>query len=314
MKKLKKNLISSFVFIFLMMNIIAIFHAYKFTHFIEVDQSFKRKSPNDLTTFEKVKMIFLGVENPKPSSNLAVPKEYKVERLKSNVELEIWIKNVENEKGIVLLFHGYSSEKTSLLENANYFNKLGYSTILTDFMGSGNSEGYQTTIGFFEAENVKTVYNFALKNHKNVILYGNSMGVSAIMRAVAKKDVNPSSIIIECPFGTMKKTVDNRFKNMNIPTFPMSNLLTFWGGTINNFWAFDHNPEDYAKSIKQPILLLYGEKDKNVTNQETQQIFQNIQSNSKILKTFPQAGHENYLNRFGQEWKQTISSFLDKVK
>jgi len=295
-----------------MINLIAIFHAYRFTHFTESNQFFKRISPNELSTLEKIKTIFLGIEIPKPHSDLALPNGYEIKKIPSNVELDIWIKKIENEKGIVLLFHGYTAEKTSLLANANYFNELGYSTILTDFMGSGNSEGNATTVGFFEAENVKTVVDFAQKeSHQNIILYGNSMGASAIMRAVAKEIVNPSSIIIECPFGTMQQTVENRFKNMNVPIFPMANLLTFWGGTINNFWAFNHNPEDYAKSIKQPILMMYGKKDLNVTNQETQQIFKNLISENKVLKTFPEAGHENYLNRFGEEWKENISLFLN---
>ncbi len=298
-----------------MINLIAIFHAYRFTHFTESNQFFKRISPNELSTLEKIKTIFLGIEIPKPHSDLALPNGYEIKKIPSNVELDIWIKKIENEKGIVLLFHGYTAEKTSLLANANYFNELGYSTILTDFMGSGNSEGNATTVGFFEAENVKTVVDFAQKeSHQNIILYGNSMGASAIMRAVAKEIVNPSSIIIECPFGTMQQTVENRFKNMNVPIFPMANLLTFWGGTINNFWAFNHNPEDYAKSIKQPILMMYGKKDLNVTNQETQQIFKNLISENKVLKTFPEAGHENYLNRFGEEWKENISLFLNDLK
>ena len=298
-----------------MINLIAIFHAYRFTHFTESNQFFKRISTNELSTLEKIKTIFLGIEIPKPHSDLALPNGYEIKKIPSNVELDIWIKKIENEKGIVLLFHGYTAEKTSLLANANYFNELGYSTILTDFMGSGNSEGNATTVGFFEAENVKTVVDFAQKeSHQNIILYGNSMGASAIMRAVAKEIVNPSSIIIECPFGTMQQTVENRFKNMNVPIFPMANLLTFWGGTINNFWAFNHNPEDYAKSIKQPILMMYGKKDLNVTNQETQQIFKNLISENKVLKTFPEAGHENYLNRFGEEWKENISLFLNDLK
>jgi uncharacterized protein len=294
-----------------MMNLIAIMHGYNFTHFSKENISIKRKSPKDLSVLEKIKSIILGVENPKPSSTLAIPYEYKKVQLKSNVRIEIWYNKIENSKGVVILLHGYSAEKTSLLENANYFNELGYSTILTDFMGCGNSEGYQTTIGFYEAENIETVYNFINKDYDNIILYGNSMGASAIMRAVSLKKINPSSIIIECPFGTMKKTVENRFNNMNIPSFPMANLLTFWGGTMNNFWAFNHNPEDYAKSINQPILLMYGEKDKNVTNEETQNIFHNLQSKYKILKTFPEAGHENYLHRFGEQWKENISQFLN---
>ena len=86
-----------------MINLIAIFHAYRFTHFTESNQFFKRISPNELSTLEKIKTIFLGIEIPKPHSDLALPNGYEIKKIPSNVELDIWIKKIENEKGIVLL-------------------------------------------------------------------------------------------------------------------------------------------------------------------------------------------------------------------
>lgn len=75
------------------------------------------------------------------------------------------------------------------------------------------------------------------------------MGAVAVMKAVGGQGVQPAGIIIECPFGSMYKTVCARFKMMNAPTFPMAGLLVFWGGIENGFWAFGHNPIEYAKSI-----------------------------------------------------------------
>lgn len=311
-KKVLKYLVYSLLFCFVLLNIMTIFHAYKFTHFSQNSTSGKTKTPSKLSTLEKIPLIFFGVNNPKPSYRGNVPMNYTSKKIKSNVELEIWENIVPNSKGIVLLFHGYSSEKSSLLKNATYFNELGYSTILTDFMGCGNSEGNQTTIGVYEAENVYSVYKYAEQKTENITVYGNSMGAVSIMKAVSDSKIKPKKIIIECPFGTMQQTVENRFENMKIPRFPISNLLTFWGGTINGFWAFSHNPEDYAKNISQPILLMYGAKDKSVKPFETERIFKNIKSKDKNLKIFEDAKHENYLNRFSDEWKESISTFMTK--
>ncbi|MBC8884363.1 hypothetical protein H9X57_16275 [Flavobacterium piscinae] len=54
------------------------------------------------------------------------------------------------------------------------------------------------------------------------------MGAVAIMKAISDFEIKPKGIIIECPFGSMYKTVGARFESMNVPTFPMAGLLVFW--------------------------------------------------------------------------------------
>lgn len=306
---IKKKIIYTFIGLFIIANVISAFHAYKFTHFSS-DGNDNTKSPSQLSFAEKVKTILLGVSNSKPKSDLIPDKDFKTIRLKSNKEIEIWHIDVPESKGVVLLFHGYNSEKSSLIRNSDYFNQLGYSTILVDFMGCGNSEGNQTTMGYFEAENVKTVFEYAKKNHSNIILYGFSMGAAAITHAISKYHIKPNSIILECSFGSMEQTLKNRFNNMGIPSFPMMYLLGFWGGVINGFWTYNHNPEDYSLDVEQPTLLMYGKNDKNVTFEEISAIYKNLKTKNKHLKVFSTAGHENYLHNSPDEWKSAIDNFL----
>jgi pimeloyl-ACP methyl ester carboxylesterase len=190
---------------------------------------------------------------------------------------------------------------------------MGYNALLVDFMGVGGSEGKQTTIGYYEAEEVKTVADYLQKKgEKNIILYGTSMGAAAVMRAVSENNLAVNSLILECPFGSMLKTVQARFNNMNVPSFPMANLLVFWGGIQNNFDAFSHNPALYAKNISVPTLLLYGEKDLEVSKEEITEIFDNLHG-QKEFKSYPLAGHENYLRLYDKEWTRDVSEFLDNA-
>ncbi len=69
------------------------------------------------------------------------------------------------------------------------------------------------------------------------------------------------------------------------------------------------NPTGYAKKINCPALLLYGAKDEKVSRQEIDKIFTNL-IGKKQLKIYQEAGHENYLAKYKNEWTQDIAQFL----
>ncbi|MEO0506311.1 MAG: alpha/beta fold hydrolase [Bacteroidota bacterium] len=293
------------------LNIIAIFHSYKFTHFSDTSIE-KTKSPKKLSTVEKLKALAFGVNNPRPENTTFPSSDFETIKLKSNSEIECWYLRLDQSKGTVILFHGFGGSKSTMIERARIFNQLGYDAFLVDFMGSGGSEGNQTTIGFLEAEQVKTCFDFITKKgEKNLYMFGTSMGAVAIMKAISDYDIKPKGLILECPFGSMYKTVCSRFKTMNAPTFPMAGLLVFWGGLQNGFWAFEHNPIDYAKKINCPTLLVYGAKDEKVSREEIEQIFGNLPQPKK-LKTYQEAGHENYLKGYKDEWIKAVKDFLER--
>ena len=287
------------------------FHAYKFTHFTDKKVE-KTNDPKKLSIGQKLLTLMFGVNNPRPINNKFPSRDYKTINLKSNRQIECWSIETDSAKGNVILFHGFSGNKSSMLDKAEVFLNLGYNVLLVDFMGSGGSEGNQTTMGYFEAEQVKTCFDYMKnKNEKNIYLFGTSMGAVAIMKAINDFKLNPKGIMMECPFGSMYETVCARFKSMKAPTFPMAGLLVFWGGIENGFWAFGHNPTEYAKNISCPTLLLYGAQDDKVSRKEIDEIYTNLKG-KKELKIYENAGHENYLRKYKLEWTHDIETFLTK--
>ncbi len=291
------------------MNIVAVFHSYKFTHFVD-SKTEKTKAPNKLTTGQKISTLIFGVNNPRPTNKTTPSTDFETVILNSNKKIECWNIKAPNPKGTVILFHGFGGQKASMLDKAEVFRHQGFNTFLVDFMGSGGSEGNQTTIGFLEARQVKTCFDYLTeKGEKNIFLFGTSMGSVAIMKAISDFDIKPKGIIIECPFGSMYQTVCARFKTMNAPTFPMAGLLVFWGGLQNGFWAYGHNPTEYSKKITCPTLLMFGQQDEKVSKAEIDEIFANL-AGQKELKIYKNAGHENYLTKYKDEWTKDITQFI----
>lgn len=300
---------------FVFVNVVAYNHAYKFTHFQKADSE-RTQKPEDLSIVQKLKILFWGVSIPKSKNDQLPKRPYETIYLQSHNKLEGWLIDIENHKGIVILFHGYSSCKSGILNYSNAFNAKGYSTLIMDFMGNGGSEGFQTTIGVKESRDVKAAFDFVKQKYPNtdennkVFLFGSSMGAVSIMKSINDYNLKPNKIVIECPFGSMVKTTANRFEAMNLPSFPFTQLLLFYGGLQNGFNAFSHKPIEYAKKIKIPTLLMRGQNDKRVSSEETNQIFENL-AGEKELVILQNAGHENYLHNEAENWKKSVFNFLE---
>jgi uncharacterized protein len=310
MKLLRRRNILIFLLVLIIgINLVAFLHAYKFTHFS--DEQTERTNPKTLSTLDKLKVVAFGVDNPRPKIIAHPVSTYETFLIAhENDTIESWYIPVDSAKGTVIIFHGYAGNKSQMLKVSEAFRGLGYNSVLVDFLGSGGSTGDRTTIGFYESEQVEGVYRFFKeRGEERIVLFGTSMGAVAIMKSIKDFHLSPDAIILECPFGNMLETVQARFNIMNAPVFPMSYLLTFWGGVQNNFNPFSHNPEDYAKEIKIKTLLMYGMKDDRVSLRETESIFSNL-SGVKALKIYPEAGHESILAKYELEWLDDVSAFL----
>src|SRR5690606_8224140 len=226
---------------------------------------------------------------------------------------EAWHIVTPESRGTVILFHGYAGEKSSLLTRAEEFLRLGYSTLLVDFMGSGGSEGESTTLGYTESIEVRDCFDYIVATGETQIhLFGTSMGAAAILKAIDDYRIEPASLILECPFGSLYKTVSARFRIMDVPTFPFAAMLTFWGGFQQGYWAFSHNPSEYAASVQIPTLLMYGDQDNRVSVDETHEIFANLKG-EKVLARYPDEGHLVFTETNRAKWITDVTGFLHSV-
>lgn len=307
LKKLLYTLLAAFV----LANAIAASHAYRFTHFTKAEPR-KTHNPETIGLLEKVKVLFTGINNPRPINSAVPARPFKsIELSGPEGKLSCWLIPQQHAKGTVILLHGYGSDKSKLLNEAEGFYKLGYQPFLLDFEGCGASEGSSTTIGYREAEDVRAAYDYCRKHDSNVILYGCSMGASAAIRAMSVYYIHPTAAILECPYGSMLYATKNRFALMGMPSFPMAYLLVFWGGLENGFWAYADDNVKYARNIHTSVLLMRGHDDLYVSAEETASVFDAL-TGPKVFHAFAHTGHESYYLKNGPEWLSQVDNFLQQ--
>lgn len=297
----------------LLINLIAAFHAYKFTHFYT--DAAPVKKPEQMSGGEKLKAIVFGIRYPKSKvvDTLGIPHDTIFLKTMDSVRLESWFAPKDSAKGTMLMFHGHASSKSGIIAEARKLYEMGYQVMLTDFRAHGNSDGNTTSIGIYESKDVKAAYDYIKsKGAKNIIIWGISMGAATALKAIDEFGIKPDKLILEMPFGSLHSAVQGRMKTMGLPAEPLSTLLTFWGGVELGSWAFNHKPAKYALKVNCPVLLQWGAGDKRVTEDETNTIFGNITSHDKVMIKYLQSGHESLFKREKGKWVSVMSYFLNK--
>jgi pimeloyl-ACP methyl ester carboxylesterase len=302
---------------FVGLNALAFSHADAMLRF--TDGGPRTAAPEQLGFLSTLKVLIAGVNIPRPGSHrhpsdldpgcrtLSVPGP-------SGITLASWYCNRGRGTPVVILFHGYSAEKTSLLAEARAFLDFGTSVMLIDFRGSGGSSESYTTLGVHEAEDVAAAVRYAQGklSHVNVFLFGRSMGAAAILRAIHAHAIEPDGVILEAVFDTLLNAVRNRFRAMQVPAFPSAELLVFWGGRQWGFDGFEHNPSEYAASVRCPTLLMHGERDPRADLTGARRVFEAI-AGTKEFVTFEQSGHESYLSSHANRWRTAVQRFIKRT-
>jgi uncharacterized protein len=308
----RRRLVTLVVAALVLVNVIAFMHARAFTHY--ATGGARTGPPEALSRWHRAKVLLTGVTLPRPE-NLVTPAEFGLPFTthtiaEGAVTLEAWHVPADDARGLVLLFHGNGGCKSGLLREAAAFRKMGYAALVVDFRGSGGSSESTTTIGVQEADDVAAAVRFARDQwpEQRLVLFGQSMGAAAILRAVANGTA-ADAIVLECPFDRLLTTVEHRFELMGVPAFPFARLLMFWGGAQNGFDAFAHNPVEYATKVHCPALLMHGGQDRLVRTAEAEAIYAALPG-PKQWELFADAGHQSYCFHDPNRWAAVVGTFL----
>ncbi|MBK8429444.1 MAG: hypothetical protein IPL27_27365 [Lewinellaceae bacterium] len=198
-KKALNRFLGLVIGLFVLMNIVAFFHAYRFTHFSEQGIE-KTRNPRELGLATKIKVLLLGIDNPKPVNHEQPARPFETVHLQSSKRIECWHIKVDSSKGTVIIFHGFSGNKARMLDKSEVFNQLGYSTFLVDFIGTGGSEGNETTIGYKEAQDVKVCLDYVRQTNEKTSCFWNFDGRGSHFKSLRSISDQPGQCHYRMPF------------------------------------------------------------------------------------------------------------------
>ncbi len=313
-KRVKRSLVAAIV-LFVALNILAYHHARSFFHYTESGE--RTLSPEQMSWGDKFRTLITGINVPKPVSHTtpaAWSLEYESISLpgREGLLLSGWRIPSTNCKGVAVVFHGYSSEKSGLLPEAALLHDLGLDVVMVDFPGHGASPGNRTTLGIDESLDVVSVYQWVREKYPDqpAVLYGHSMGGVAVLRAVARTDIRPDAVIAESIFDSLLQAIRHRFRLLNAPSFPSAEILLFWGSVQLGVNGFSHDVVAYARDIRVPVLISHGSEDNRAGWRDAEKVYDSLAGPKQWL-LMEGAGHVNPCLVDTGRWKQTVEAFLN---
>jgi uncharacterized protein len=236
---------------------------------------------------------------------------------KDSVNLKaIYINSLTSESGnTIILLHGIGACKVQGANRAILLAKHSYNVVLFDLRSHGESGGQYCTYGYYEKEDLTTLIDDVLKRYgsnQKIAVWGSSLGGAVAIQAMAL-DKRIKAGIIESTFANMRGIVhDYAWNLMYIPFDFISDKAIYYAERIAKFKADEVNPEESAKLIEQPVLMIHGVDDKRISIRYGMCIFKNLKSEHKEWYPVKGAGHLNVPIIGGKIYENKVLDFFDK--
>lgn len=209
----------------------------------------------------------------------------------------------------IALFHGHSAARSQLLRYARFLHSH-FNCVLVDFRGCGDSDGDHSSMGYFEAEDVKaTVAWLKARGMSRVGCFGMSMGGAAVIRAAA---VTPAiaAVVTEGTFDKVAHVIKKRAGDRGWP-FPglvAKAVVAEAGRMLGARIAPD--PVELIRAISpRPVLIVHGEADPTSAVANARRLFA-AAGEPKELLLIPEAGHTQCWETAPLEYERRVGGFF----
>jgi len=231
----------------------------------------------------------------------------------SGANVHGWWVPTEDDQGAVLLLPGIRANRLSMVDRARFLRRAGYSILLIDFQGTGETKGDHITFGWKESRDVLAAVSFLRGIHPTdrIAIIGSSLGGVAALLATPPLKVD--ALVLEEVYPTIEIATRNRMENYlggfgRILTPAFLNQLE-WRLDVS---ASQLRPVDHIASVACPVLIISGEKDRNTRPSDTRMLFERGRS-PKHLWFVPNAGHVDLHRAAREEYETRVLAFLGQM-
>lgn len=229
----------------------------------------------------------------------------------------IFPRNGRGNGAAIILCHGYGSMRAEMLPEAATLTGHGYSALLFDFRGHGESEGDLVTMGYDEVQDVQAAVAYLLTRPDvepdRIGVLGHSMGGATVVRAAAQTP-ELKAVVAEGAYASLADTIANDFTNLTgLPRFPFAPLVVAlgeWQTGLNT--SLVRPVDDIARLSPRPVLLIHGLADTVIPPENARRLYQAARE-PKSLWLPEEVGHAASARQQLAEFEARVIAFFDEA-
>ncbi|MGG7058822.1 alpha/beta hydrolase [Clostridium tertium] len=215
----------------------------------------------------------------------------------------------------VITVHGYTSKGLYMSNYAKRFYDMGYSILIPDLRGHGESEGNYIGMGWYDRLDILKWIDLILNENENskIILHGVSMGAATVsMTSGEELPSNIKAIISDCGYTSVWEQFSHQLKSMySLPNFPIMNASSAIARFKAGYGLKEASALKQVEKSKTPILFIHGDEDDFVPYKMMDELY-NATSSDKEKLTVKGAGHAKSSKVDPYLYWSTIENFINK--
>ncbi|QLY39682.1 alpha/beta hydrolase [Hujiaoplasma nucleasis] len=216
---------------------------------------------------------------------------------------------------VAIVIHGYQSKATDMIIIAKMYSDLGFKVLIIDQRGHGLSEGNFTSVGYYEAYDLKKWLHFITRNHgadSQILLHGVSMGASTAAMAMKFREAKQvKALVLDSCFTNFRDSLALSTRQPILRLFLPG--ITFNTKLFLKFFLKEVNPLKAIKKTDIPVLLIHSENDRVVTHAMTETIYTSIKNKDKDLLIILGAKHAKGFEVEKQKYIDKVVDLTSKV-
>lgn len=217
-------------------------------------------------------------------------------------------------KKFVVISHGYTYSHHGSIKYAKMMIDLGFNAILYDHRYHGLSGGKNTTLGFYERNDLKQVIDYAYETYGEDIYlgtYGESMGSSTCLLEQAI-DSRVKFVISDAGFKSLKLLIKKEIKRKKLPVWLFYGVANLFVWLISKANMNKVNPIEAIKETQIPMMFVHGKLDNFIPYQDAIDMYESYQGPKHLFLAETKAYHARSYYHNKETYFTELKSFVDK--
>ena len=225
-------------------------------------------------------------------SHVGLP--YKDVRLTTDDGLSLhgWFIPAAEARGTVLFLHGNAGNISHRIDTLQMFHRLGYSTLIFDYRGYGNSGGTPSEQGTYR--DAEAAWRYLTEQRRipscRIVLFGESLGGAVASWLAARQ--KPAALVIASGFTSVPDLAQHFY-----PYLPVRWLAHLRYDTRKNL-----------RAVAVPVLIAHSPEDEIIPFEHGQALYAAANSPKRFLELG--GGHNDGFIFMRESWVKELKDFL----